>query len=273
MSTIRRIAIVANRTKPGVPALIAELERVAKGAGVETLLPDSYPLRAGALKGCDACAVLGGDGTLLGVVSQAVEWQVPVFGINRGKLGFLAHYASEDAGESLLAVLRGDCQIDRRILLECRTRGGCRALALNDVVVKTRNHSRMMRLQVASGGEFVSSYRCDGLIVTTPTGSTAYNLSAGGPLIDPGADVFAITPICPHTLSDRSLILPRGRSITVAADEESEGFADITVDGVQFGPECTQFPLEIRLSEQTMPIIQPKGFSHFKLLRDKLRWA
>lgn len=272
MSSLRRLAIVANHTKPGATELAAELARVAEKAGVVAVVPDIHPLPEGALEGCDACAVLGGDGTLLGVVAQAVAFQVPVFGINRGKLGFLANYPSENAAESLAAVLSGDYQVVERTLLECRTRGGCHALALNDVVVKTHDHSRMARLQVSSGSDFVNAYRCDGLIVTTPTGSTAYNLAAGGPLIDPGADVLGITPISPHTLSNRSLILPRGHVITVE-DEEGGDALDIAVDGVKFNPDCTHFPLAVSLAEKKMPLIQPRGLSHFELLRNKLRWA
>ncbi|MDR2844955.1 MAG: NAD(+)/NADH kinase [Puniceicoccales bacterium] len=272
MSSIRRLAIVANHTKSGVPKLAAELARVAESLGVTAIVPKTYPLPEGVLDACDACAVLGGDGTLLGVVGQAVAAQVPVFGINRGKLGFLAYYPSENAAESLRAVLLGEYQIVERTLLECRAQGGPPVVALNDVVFKTQAYSHMARLRVRTDEEFINSYRCDGLIVTTPTGSTAYNLSAGGPIIDPNADVFGVTPICPHTLSDRSLIFPRGTVITVE-DEEKRGALTVTVDGVQLARESATFPVAVSLATQKMLLIQPRGLSHFELLRNKLRLA
>jgi NAD+ kinase len=209
----------------------------------------------------------------LGVVAQAAEFRVPVFGINRGKLGFLANHPSENAAESLLAVLRGDFQMSKRALLASGPAGGRRrALALNDVVISAGQDARMTRLRVSVDGVFVNSFLCDRLIVTTPTGSTAYNLSAGGPLIDPGAEVFAITPVCPHTLSNRSLIFPRGRILSVE-DESEEAALSVSVDGVSLPLERGAFPLEISLAAENFMLLQPPGFSHFELLRNKLRWV
>jgi NAD+ kinase len=273
MSKIERIAIVANHAKPGVAALAAELARVAEEAGVAVVTPGRHPLEPGVLRGCGVCATLGGDGTLLGVVAQAAEFGVPVFGINRGKLGFLANYPSENAAESLLEVLRGNFQISQRALLECSpVSGGRQALALNDVVIAAGSSAHMVRLRVSVDGVFVNSFLCDKLIVTTPTGSTAYNLSAGGPLIDPAAGVFAITPVCPHTLSNRSLIFPRGRRLSVVCENAGHSFS-VSVDGVLLPQVSAEVPLAISLAEEKFMLLQPPGISHFELLRNKLRWA
>jgi NAD+ kinase len=273
MSKIQRIAIVANRGKPGLAALAQELAQVAEGAGVSAVVPSEHPLAPGVLRGCDACLTLGGDGTLLGVVAQAADFCVPVFGINRGKLGFLANHPSENAAESLLAVLRGDFQVSTRALLASGQAGnGRRMLALNDVVISSGGHTHMVRLRVSVDGVFVNSFLCDKLIVTTPSGSTAYNLSAGGPLIEPSAEVFAITPVCPHTLSNRSLIFPRGRVLSVSCESAGSGLF-ISVDGVSFPSECGALPFEISLAPEKFTLLQPPGFSHFELLRNKLRWA
>jgi NAD+ kinase len=273
MSGFKKIAIVANRDKPGAGALASELAHVVEREGATAVLPLGHPLPPDALAGCDACVVLGGDGTLLGVVAQAAVLGVPVLGINRGKLGFLANYPAANAAESLLAVLRGDFQISQRTLLECRAEGiPGRLLALNDVVVAPRSRSHMARFKVSVDGEFVNSFLCDGVIVTTPTGSTAYNLSAGGPLIDPGAEVLAVTPVCPHTLSNRALILPASRKLFLECENAGAPLS-IAVDGVPMPHSENVFPVEISLAREKFALLQPPGFSHFSLLRSKLRWA
>ncbi|MDR3229493.1 MAG: NAD(+)/NADH kinase [Puniceicoccales bacterium] len=271
MDAIRKIAIVANFTKPDAAELVEALSRAAADVGVAVAVPEEYPLRTGALDGCDICVTLGGDGTLLGAVGEAARGDIPVLGINRGKLGFLTHYPAENAAESLGAVLRGEFQFSTRTLLECDTCDGCHAYALNDVVVAPDGHASLAKLRASVSGEFVNSFWGDGLVVATPTGSTAYNLSAGGPLIDPAADVFAITPICPHSFSNRALILPRGRVLTIAA-EDSANPLRVEVDGVHFHPDKGNMPLTVWLSERKLRLAQPVGFRHFSLLRSKLRW-
>jgi NAD+ kinase len=272
MNVFRRIAIVANREKPGASELAGELASAAARSGAAVVVPDIYPLPAGVLAGCDLCVTLGGDGTLLGAVGEAVGGDIPLLGINRGKLGFLANYPAQNAAESLRAVLRGEFQLAPRTLLECVSHCGNSAYALNDVVIAPDGHASLVRLRVNASGEFVNAYLGNGLVVATPTGSTAYNLSAGGPLIEPSADVFAVTPICPHTLSNRSLIFPRGRVLEITA-ENGGGALRVEVDGIHFHPECANMPLTVRLSGRKLRLVQSTGFSHFELLRTKLRWA
>src|SRR5581483_1562545 len=151
-----------------------------------------FPLPRGFLKNFDACCVIGGDGTLLGVARESAEQRVPIIGVNRGSLGFLTTFSADEARAHFAELLKGAFQIERRAMLDCSTGPGSHDLALNDVLIKDEVNSRLVRLEVFADDELVTEYMCDGLIFSTPTGSTAYNLSAGGPIVHPGADVIAM---------------------------------------------------------------------------------
>jgi NAD+ kinase len=270
---LRKLAFVVNRTKPGAAELADELAGVARRAGVETRVTEEFPIPAGFLAGQDACCVLGGDGTLLSVVEEAVSAQAAVFGINRGKLGFLATFAVGEALELFHRLLAGNYHIVRRTLLRARTADGREALALNDIVLKQPSLSRLVSLEVYSNGELVTEYHCDGLIFSTPTGSTAYNLSAGGPLIHPHASVFVMTPICPHTLSNRAVIFDGGARLSVSA-LQPHNHPSVARDGQAcFGDDGDIFPLDLALDARTLPLLKPPGHSHFEILRGKLKWG
>ena len=269
---LRRLAFVVNRAKPGAADLALTLAETARRAGVETRLTDAYPIPAGFLAGQDACCVLGGDGTILSVVREAAAAQAPVFGINLGKLGFLATFAVAEAVALFERLLAGDYQIVRRSLLRARTPDGRSTLALNDIVLRHPNLTRLVALEVFSDDELVTEYHCDGLIFSTPTGSTAYNLSAGGPLIHPDAQAWAMTPICPHTLSNRAVIFAREAQLRVVG-LESDHLPSVTCDGEQSFTGGTVFPLAVSVDDQTLPLLQPLGHSHFKILRGKLKWG
>ena len=260
---LRRIAFVVNRAKPGAAALADELAKIAQAKKVKVALTDHFPIPTGFLKNQDACCVLGGDGTLLSVVGEAMAAQTPVFGINRGKLGFLATIPVSDAKAVFARLLAGDYHLARRTVLRAKTADGRMALALNDIVLKQPGQSRLISLQVFSDGKLVNEYHADGLIFATPTGSTAYNLSAGGPLIHPHAQVLAVTPICPHTLSNRLEV--RGLDPTTQPS--------VTGDGQACFEEGKVLPLEVSLDKRTLALLQPPGHSHFAILRDKLKWG
>src|SRR5882757_2772140 len=206
MKPIRKLAFVVNEEKAGAPELARELTIMARSAGVTFKSTTRFPLPRGYLRGCDACCVIGGDGTLLGVAREAVREQVPIIGVNRGSLGFLTTFSADEARAHFAGLLGGAYQIAQRSMLDCCTGPGSHDLALNDVLIKDEVNSRLVRLEVVADDEIVTEYTCDGLIFSTPTGSTAYNLSAGGPIIHPASEVIAMTPICPHTLSNRSII-------------------------------------------------------------------
>lgn len=271
MSPIRKLAFVVNEPKAGAHALADDLMALARASGVSVSLTSAYPVPSDFLCGQDACCVIGGDGTLLGVAAQAARAQVPIIGVNRGNLGFLTTFSSDDIRECFPALLAGDFQITRRALLGCATGKGPSDLALNDVLIKAEVNSRLVGLEVLADGELVTNYDCDGLIFATPTGSTAYNLSAGGPLIHPAAEVIALTPICPHTLSNRSIIFRSGVTITVR-NLRSDSTLLITVDGQRDYRITNGQPVTITLAPQSLPLVQRRDYAHFKVVRSKLKW-
>jgi NAD+ kinase len=215
MKPIRKLAFVVNEEKSGAPEIARTLVAAARNAGVKLKQTTRFPIPRGYLDGYDACCVIGGDGTLLGVARESARSKVPIIGVNRGSLGFLTTFSAEEARSGFSELLAGRFHIDNRAMLDCSTGPGSHDLALNDVLIKDQINSRIVRLEVYAGKELVTNYTCDGLIFSTPTGSTAYNLSAGGPIIHPDAGVIAMTPICPHTLSNRSIIFREGVKLRV----------------------------------------------------------
>ena len=272
MSSLRSIAFVVNVQKSGAPELAADLMQRARDAGADVKETHDFPVPASFLQGSDACCVIGGDGTLLGIARSAAEAGVPIIGVNRGSLGFLTTFSAEEAREHLPALIAGDFTLAERVMLESGSGEDQRDLALNDIVIKDENHSRLTRLSVHADGKFVTTYTCDGLILTSPTGSTAYNLSAGGPLIHPGAEVIGLTPICPHTLSNRSIIFNQDVNLTIAA-EDPGSCVTIAVDGQRNLRTCEGGKLTVRVSPHRLKLVQRAGFDHFKILRTKLRWT
>lgn len=188
MSSIQRILFVVNCSKTGAENLADQLLDLASASQIETGRIDSFPLKQDALLGYDLCMVIGGDGTLLGVVEAASFAKVPVLGINLGRLGFMAHFSSSEIVDAFKQILNGGFAIHKRSVLVCENATGEKYHALNDVVIKAAG-SRLIRLQVSSQDEYMNTYHADGLIFSSPTGSTAYNLSAGGPIVHPSAKV------------------------------------------------------------------------------------
>jgi len=273
VEAIRKLAIVVNACKPGATELATELAARAKATGREVSIEHSYPIPAGTLHGCDACCVIGGDGTLLSVASEAAREGTRVMGVNMGKLGFLAMFTVDEARASYDDFLTGNFRISDRSLVECRSAGGQMYCALNDVVVRS-NTSRVARLRVMADGKLVNVYSADGLVLSTPTGSTAYNLSAGGPLIHPRAPVLAMTPICPHTLSNRGLIVGESTRMTISTEAGSSPVS-VTCDGTL----CFQsepgggMPVEVVLAPFRLPLVLRPGYAYFHLVRSKLGWS
>lgn len=272
MKPIQTITFAINSTKPGAPEAARFLAGLAECEGVQTKSLTEYPLPPNALDGQDLCVAIGGDGTLLGVLDAALQSGAAVLGVNLGKLGFLATYTQDEAAKSLPALIKGNYSIADRSVLECTTRRGESVFGLNDVVLKETEGRGLIRLQVSSNGNAVSEYHCDGLIFATPTGSTAYNLSAGGPIIGPRVSAIAMTPICPHTLGNRSVIFDNSSEIIVASGD-TETCPRITVDGrVCFEPNGN-FPLKITVAAKHFRLMQNPDHSHFAIVRDKLDWG
>ena len=220
--------------------------------------------------------MLGGDGTLLSVAREIGARAVPILGVNLGTLGFLAEFAPSEERDVLERVLRGDYATVERMRLDVRAlRGGREAFrshALNDAVVARTDLSRMIDLETAADGVPVTTYHGDGLIVATPTGSTAYTLSAGGPILMPGARVFVLTPICPHALAQRPLVLPDSARLSVVVHPR-DGAAHLTVDG-QLGLALEEGDrIEIAASAHPAHFVASPYRSRFDVLRTKLGWG
>jgi NAD+ kinase len=272
MKPITRLAFVINADKDGAPEIARVLIALARQAGIAVQETAQFPLPAGYLHGWDACCVIGGDGTLLGVAREAVRDQVPLIGVNRGSLGFLTIFSADEARTHFAELIGGNYRLAARSLLDCSTGPGQHDLALNDVLIKDEVNSRLVRLEVLADDELVTEYVCDGLIFSTPTGSTAYNLSAGGPLIHPSAEVIAITPICPHTLSNRSIIFRHDVRLRVVNRSDHAKLL-VAMDGQRNLVTCANSPVEISISPLKLPLIQRADYSHFAVVRTKLNWS
>ena len=224
----------------------------------------------------DLIIVLGGDGTLLSVARIAHPYDVPILAVNLGGLGFLTEVALPELYETLEPVLRNEYKIEERMLLNaCLWRGENKVaeyFVLNDVVINKGALARIVNLQVLVNDQYMTSYRADGLIIATPTGSTAYSLSAGGPIIHPSMHALALSPICPFTLTNRPIVIPDNSKIKVELTTENEEVR-VTLDG-QEG--CDMFAgdvLEIQQAETAMKLIQAPGKNYYQILRKKLHWG
>ncbi len=272
MPPLRKVAFVINSDKAGAPGLARELMAVARKAGARLKSSSRFPLPPGFLRGCDACCVIGGDGTLLGAAAEAARHQVPIIGVNRGSLGFLTTFSADEARTRFAELLAGRFRVDYRAMLSCSAGRGAPSLALNDVLVKDVVNSRLIRLEVRADRELVTEYLCDGLIFSTPTGSTAYNLSAGGPIVHPSARVLTLTPICPHTLSNRAVIFRDGASLTVLNRSPGARLL-VSLDGQRNLKVVDGSPVRIGLARQRLPLAQHMDYAHFSIVRTKLEWS
>ncbi len=227
-------------------------------------------------KAVDLMLVLGGDGTMIATARMIGDIEVPVMGVNYGGLGYLAEFPLEELFSALEAILAGDYKVQERLMLTIELRRGegliTKNRVLNDVVVNKSALARIIEIEAYLNDQFLNRFRADGLIVSTPTGSTAYNLSAGGPIIFPSMNAIVITPICPFTLSNRPIVVPDDSVIEVRLMTKNEEVA-LTLDG-QVG-----FPLQagdralIRKSNATFNLVQPANRNYFDVLRDKLKWG
>ncbi len=273
MTPIRRLAFVVNAQKPGACELAEDLVALARSRGVDTRVSLAFPTPLEHFRDVDACCVIGGDGTLLGAAPAAALAGIPLIGVNRGTLGFLTPFTADEARECLPTLLSGDFITSERALLECRVGSAAPVLALNDLLVKEAANSRLVRLEVFADEELVTDYLCDGLIISTPTGSTAYNLSAGGPLIHPGAEVLAMTPICPHTLSNRAIIFRAGVRLRVRNVSDGDTSLLLSVDGRNLPTPRAGDMIGISLAAPRLRLIQRRDHSHFSIVRTKLKWS
>jgi len=226
---------------------------------------------------CDLAIVLGGDGTLLNAARSLVEFQTPLLGVNLGRLGFLASVSPNEIPEDLEKILYGEFREDSRTLLHAEViRDGQResyADALNDVVVHKRDVARMIEVDTFLDGKYLTSYRADGLIISTPTGSTAYALSGGGPIIHPALETVALVPICPHTLAHRPIVVSAESTIEVLLSAGNWTQTQVTCDGqISLAMEPGD-RVVIRKKPCKLKLIHPVDYDYLQLLRAKLSWG
>ena len=243
----------------------------AAPAGVRIL-----PL-AECIERADLLIAVGGDGTLLYAAGLVAEHGIPLLGINRGRLGFLTDVLPKDMAASIDAVLNGQCEADRRPLLQAllTAPGGQRSsrYALNDVVFNRLETGRMLMFETRIDDRYVNSHGGDGLVVATATGSTAYALSCGGPIVEPRLDVLVVAPISPHTLSDRPILVSGSSRIDIQLNGPSSVSAQVTCDAAMLGELKVGGQLSIAPSGRFVTLLHPPGFDYYRLLRSKLHWG
>jgi NAD+ kinase len=253
-SAVRRAAVITHGKPPTIGPALERLEKVAREAGVELLLPDEEVEKHGVgepeadLTSADIAVVLGGDGTMLRALQRFLGTRVPVIGVNFGRVGFLASIQQNELESGLARVFSGDYRVLQLTTLEVEA-AGARAAAVNDVVVLSSIRGRMVELAWAIGGEELGVQPCDGMICATPSGSTAYNLSNGGPVLVRGLDAMAVTFIAPHSLHVRPLVVPRGLDLEIR-NRTPDVSASVLVDGHMLVEVGTNAPITIRLAEQ-----------------------
>jgi NAD+ kinase len=291
MSSITRIGIVLKPHQPEALTTLCELVKWLADRGIKLVGgPEIERERIEHQTGCavdevstqklptdvDLMLVLGGDGTMIATARMIGDHEVPVLGVNYGGLGYLAEFRIEELYSALESILSGNYRLDKRVMLAVEMLRDEASITtnrvLNDVVINKSALARIIEIETFFNGQFVNSFRADGLIVSTPTGSTAYNLSAGGPVIFPSMNAVVVTPICPFTLSNRPIVVPDDAEIELILKTDQEEVA-LTLDGQVGFPLKVEDRVKIRKSRTTFNLIQPSNRNYFDVLRDKLRWG
>jgi NAD+ kinase len=280
-----RVGLIGNAEKAAcaasVRAAVQLIQRSGRTVVCEEITARHAKLKCPALpdvaalaRAVDLLVVFGGDGTMLHTARQIAGSKTPMLGVNIGGLGFLTAVPSDKLAEALKLVWRGEFKFESRALIEAAGIGRGKkisATALNDIVVSRGAVSRLIALDVSVNGEPITRYRCDGLIISSPTGSTAYSLAAGGAIVLPTAEVFVLTPICPHALSNRSIILPLAATIRVKA-VTAPATAYLNADGQIIGEMDEGDEITIRRSRSAVRLVHLKDSSFLEALRRKLHW-
>jgi NAD+ kinase len=293
---IRRVGLVAKHNLDASAGVLAELAGWLEARGVEPVfethtaalvgLPPGRPTRSREElpNACDLIVILGGDGTLIGMAGRIAQagTSVPILGVNFGSLGFLTEIQLPELYDSLESVLDGEAEIDERMMLRARTlRDGevlSDRLVVNDVVITKAALSRIIDLSVCIGDQLVMQVRADGLIVATPTGSSAYNLAAGGPIVHPSVDALLLTPIAPHMLTNRPVVLPGSSAVRVepmmnGAENGGDEEVYVTFDGQSGYPLQADDVIEITRAERPLRLVRASKRTYFDVLRQKLKWG
>jgi NAD+ kinase len=283
---LQKIGVVVGPQKPEAQAVLCDLQDWCKEHGIELRASSATAAQLGCAElqqqdgalaePLDLLIVLGGDGTMLGAARLVGMRAIPVLGVNFGWLGYLTEFPLEELFPTLEALRQGRFAVDKRMMLEVHVeRGGARLAqprALNEAVINRNVTVRMIELDAYVNGQFVNTFRADGMIVATPTGSTAYSLSAGGPLVHPGMEAMLLTPICPQLLSNRPVVVP-GDSVIEFVFKRADDELLLTLDGQVGVALLPDDRVVIRRSATTFDLIRPPQRNYFEVLRTKLKWG
>lgn len=281
LDRIRCVGVILRPASPHLKELFEKIGAVFASFDVEVLLEEMSAQMIGQsgedfdelCQKCDFIVTLGGDGTLLSAVRRAHKIDIPILGIHAGKLGFLADINPDELESFIADMMKGHYRIDKRLMLEAEmsTKHGTKKLfAFNDIVITRPSISKMIHLDAFAEGKIFNTYYGDGLILSTPTGSTAYNLSAGGPVLYPLTPAFIITPICPHSLTQRPIVLPGHLEISLKTQDEQ---AVVSIDGQEMHEFNKEDVIKIKVSSQTAKLIHKIEHTYFDVLKEKLNWG
>ncbi|BCM25544.1 NAD kinase [Methyloradius palustris] len=285
-SAFQKVALVGKYMNPEMREQILALAGFLLKQNIKVVIEESTAAQSDILgheivhiDAIGACAdlaiVLGGDGTMLTAARALLDHDIPLVGVNRGRFGFLTDLSSESMLEGMAKILAGEYNIEQRMLLsasiQCDNEIVSHGYALNDVVVNKMGMSRLIELEVNIDEQFVHRQRSDGLIISTPTGTTAYSLSAGGPILHPALDAIAIVPICPHTLSNRPIAINASSKIDIVLVHTED--AAVHFDGQLHKALKQGDRVLVQRAEKTVSLLHPLGHSHYDMLREKLHWG
>lgn len=270
----KKVVIVGNGNRANVVKAIEALRPIVESSAHLVAVDLRQQIDLEEIK-ADLVLVFGGDGSILEVARRLGLNQIPVAGINLGKFGFLAEFSLEEINEDMEKLLAGNFQTGPRLMLNCRILRARKlrqkGLALNDAVITSSGPSRMLYINLHINGEMVTTFGGDGLIVATPVGSTAHSLSAGGPILVPDMEAFIISPICPHTLANRPLVVPSNSKLLVSVSSPSSGVI-LTLDGQLFFKINPQDRIEITRARQYFKLVKTERRTFFQTLNEKLHW-
>ncbi len=274
----QRILIIVNTLKEGTSAILEEAKSYFKERGKEVLvIPMNNNFSPGGLSDKDIAIIMGGDGTLLHCARILAGANIPILGVNVGDFGFITEISKDEWIEAYEEYLAGKLGVSRRVMFDADvTREGSSIACfqgLNDAVIRSSGVSRIIRLRVFLSKTYIGRYRADGVILATPTGSTAYSMAAGGPILHPEMDAFILNPICPFTLSNRPIIIPGDESLEIEIEREQRTVTMLTIDGQDVFQLAPGDRVVVKKSSKCSLIIRSNKRNFYEVLRTKLNWA
>lgn len=278
---IKKVGVVLRPSTPEIKENYLLLESIFRKYNIEVLLEINSASMIGfkgeeltlLSKKCDVFVTLGGDGTLISTVRKSFDFDIPILGVHAGNLGFLADLALDELDDFVQKIIDGDFTLDERVVLEATVMKDAKETkmyAFNDIVLTRTRVSNMIHVEAFVDSKQFNTYYGDGVIVSTPTGSTAYNLSAGGPVLFPMTNVFALTPICPHSLTQKPIVLPGKYTVEMKTSEEH---ALIIIDGQDMHELGLGESVFIKLAPKTIKLMHKQEYNYFDVLKEKLNWG